>query len=119
MTGKDGYIRVPGLEAGYYYVQEIEAPEGYLLDSTRHQVRVENFEVTLLQLKNYEKTTLVVEKVDAQSKVPLGGVCHGRQADRRSLHYWHQRKGQPHWHRAWLVHPEGAQGPHWLCAQRG
>ena len=27
VTGKDGYIRVPGLEAGYYYVQEIEAPE--------------------------------------------------------------------------------------------
>ena len=77
VTGKDGYIRVPGLEAGYYYVQEIEAPEGYLLDSTRHQVRVENFEVTLLQLKNYEKTTLVVEKVDAQSKVPLAGAEFG------------------------------------------
>ena len=77
VTGKDGYIRVPGLEAGYYYVQEIEAPEGYLLDNTRHQVRVENFEVTLLQLKNYEKTTLVVEKVDAQSKVPLAGAEFG------------------------------------------
>lgn len=77
VTGKDGYIRVPDLEAGYYYVQEIEAPEGYLLDNTRHQVRVENFEVTLLQLKNYEKTTLVVEKVDAQSKVPLAGAEFG------------------------------------------
>ena len=76
-TGKDGYIRISDLEAGYYYVQEIKAPDGYLLDSTKHQVKVENFKVTLVELENYENASLVIEKVDAESKVPLAGATFG------------------------------------------
>ncbi|WP_289026461.1 SpaA isopeptide-forming pilin-related protein, partial [uncultured Flavonifractor sp.] len=73
-TGKDGYIRVPDLEAGYYYIQEIKAPEGYLLDSEKHQVKVEDFKVTLVELDNYEEASFIVKKIDAQSKVPLAGA---------------------------------------------
>lgn len=76
-TGKDGYIRISDLESGYYYVQEVKAPEGYLLDSTKHQVYVEDFKVTLLELKNYEQASFVIEKVDAQSKIPLAGAEFG------------------------------------------
>lgn len=76
-TGRDGYIRISDLESGYYYVQEVEAPEGYLLDSTKHQVYVEDFKVTLLQLDNYEQASFVIEKVDAQSKIPLAGAEFG------------------------------------------
>lgn len=76
-TGKDGYIRISDLESGYYYVQEVEAPEGYLLDSTKHQVYVEDFKVTLLELKNYEHASFVVEKIDAESKIPLAGATFG------------------------------------------
>lgn len=76
-TDKDGYIRISDLEDGYYYVQEIKAPEGYLLDSTKHQVKVENFKVTLVELKNYENASLVVEKIDAESKLPLAGATFG------------------------------------------
>ena len=73
-TGKDGYIRVSDLEAGYYYVQETDAPDGYLLDSTKHQVKVENFKVTLVELDNYEEASFIVNKIDAQSKIPLAGA---------------------------------------------
>lgn len=73
-TGLDGYIRVPDLDQGYYFVQETKAPEGYLLDNTKHQIYVEDFKVTLVELKNYEESTFVVNKVDAQSKVPLAGA---------------------------------------------
>lgn len=76
-TGKDGYIRVPNLDEGYYFVQEVKAPEGYLLDSTKHQVYVKDFNVTLLELKNYEQASFVIEKVDAQSKIPLAGAEFG------------------------------------------
>ena len=73
-TGKDGYIRVSDLPAGYYFIQETKAPEGYVLDNTQHQVYVEDFKVTLVELTNSEESTFVVNKVDAQSKVPLGGA---------------------------------------------
>lgn len=76
-TGKDGYIRISDLESGYYYIQEVEAPEGYLLDSTKHQVYVEDFKVTLLELDNYEKASFVIEKIDAESKIPLAGAEFG------------------------------------------
>lgn len=76
-TGKDGYIRISDLESGYYYIQEVEAPEGYLLDSTKHQVYVEDFKVTLIELDNYEQASFVVEKIDAESKIPLAGAEFG------------------------------------------
>ena len=76
-TGKDGYIRISDLESGYYFVQEVEAPEGYLLDSTKHQVYVEDFKVTLIELDNYEQASFVVEKIDAESKIPLAGAEFG------------------------------------------
>lgn len=76
-TGKDGYIRISDLESGYYYIQEVEAPEGYLLDSTKHQVYVEDFKVTLIELDNYEQASFVVEKIDAESKIPLAGATFG------------------------------------------
>ncbi|MBM6724002.1 SpaA isopeptide-forming pilin-related protein [Pseudoflavonifractor phocaeensis] len=76
-TGKDGYIRISDLESGYYIVQEVEAPEGYLLDSTKHQVYVEDFKVTLIELDNYEQASFVVEKIDAESKIPLAGAEFG------------------------------------------
>lgn len=76
-TQKDGYIRVSDLKEGYYYVQEVKAPEGYLLDSTKHQVKVENFKVTLVELDNYEEASFVVNKIDAESKIPLAGATFG------------------------------------------
>lgn len=76
-TGLDGYIRVNDLPTGYYFIKETKAPEGYLLDPTEHQVFVEDFKVTLVELTNYEESTFVVNKVDAQSKVPLAGAKFG------------------------------------------
>lgn len=76
-TGQDGYIRISDLEAGYYFVQETKAPEGYLLDSTKHKIEVKDFEVTLVELENYEKAGLTIQKVDAESKIPLSGATFG------------------------------------------
>ena len=73
-TGLDGYIRISDLKEGYYFIQEVKAPEGYVLDSKEHQIYVEDFKVTLVELTNYERSTFVVNKVDAQSNVPLAGA---------------------------------------------
>lgn len=38
---------------------------------------MEDFKVTLLELKNYEHASFVVEKIDAESKIPLAGATFG------------------------------------------
>ena len=39
-VGEDGTVTVPNtqLDEGYYIITEIQAPEGYILDSTPHEV---------------------------------------------------------------------------------
>lgn len=76
-TGEDGYIRISDLEPGYYFVQETKAPEGYLLDGTKHKVLVEDFKVTLVKLVNYEQSGLTVYKIAKDSKIPLQGAEFG------------------------------------------
>jgi len=76
-TGEDGYIRISDLEPGYYFVQETKAPEGYLLDSTKHKVLVEDFKVTLVKLLNYQQSGLTVYKIAKDSKIPLYGAEFG------------------------------------------
>lgn len=76
-TGTDGYIRVSDLDAGFYFLQETEAPEGYLLDSAKHKVEVKNFNVTQVNLTNTEKASLNVIKIAKGSKIPLAGAEFG------------------------------------------
>lgn len=73
-SGLDGCIRVSDLESGWYILREVEAPEGYILDNTDHRVFVEDFKVTYVPLKNYEKAGLTVMKIDSESKLPLAGA---------------------------------------------
>ena len=77
VTGKDGLAEISDLEPGSYVVKEIEAPAGYLLDDTKHQVKVEDFQVTLVELKNHEESSLIIHKIDAQSKFSLAGAIKG------------------------------------------
>lgn len=73
-TETDGYIRISDLDAGFYFLQETEAPEGYLLDSTKHKVEVKDFNVTQVNLTNTEKASLNVIKIAKDSKLPLAGA---------------------------------------------
>lgn len=60
VTIKDGKAKVEGLYLGNYYWIESDAPEGYLLDTTKHYFEIdytgENVEISI-------KETLVKEKV--------------------------------------------------------
>jgi len=40
VTNKDGVVAFPGLRIGSYYYEEISAPKGYLLDSTKYPFEV-------------------------------------------------------------------------------
>ena len=39
-TGENGEVDIPSLEYGTYKYKEIEAPEGYILDSTMYSLKV-------------------------------------------------------------------------------
>ena len=70
-TNINGTILVPDLKAGSYIVQEIEAPKGYILDSTPQTVQVENGKVYTLDFYNKPTNTLTIIKYDKDTKEPL------------------------------------------------
>lgn len=76
ITNENGTAKSSELRYGNYYVQEIEAIEGYNLESTKYPVSIiENGKVyrqTITNSKSYGK--LIINKIDASSKEPIAGV---------------------------------------------
>ena len=70
-TNINGTILVPDLKAGTYIVEEIKAPEGYILESKSQVVEVENGKVYTLDFYNKPTNSLIIQKYDAETKEPL------------------------------------------------
>jgi uncharacterized surface anchored protein len=72
----DGMAFVSGLSEGYYEVEEIVAPPGFVLDSTRHGIHIDPYnpatqEDPVLIVTNEAKPSLRILKYDAQTMQPL------------------------------------------------
>lgn len=70
-TGKDGKAKLTDLRDGWYSVVETNAPEGYLLDTTPHQVLLEAGKSGVIELFNEAKPSLTILKLDSVTKTPL------------------------------------------------
>ena len=70
-TDEDGEIVVTGLDEGLYTIQEIQAPEGYLYNSTVYYLTAEAGKVNELVIRNTQKPSLVINKIDAVTKDAL------------------------------------------------
>ena len=70
----NGYISIPGLEAGTYIVQEIQAKSGYLLDDTPKTITVKDHQTYTLEVFTQPKGGLVINKLDSVTHEPLEGV---------------------------------------------
>ena len=70
-TGQDGTASVTDLNAGWYSIVEMNAPDGYLLDSTPHQILLEAGKSSIIELFNEAKPSLTILKVDSVTKTPL------------------------------------------------
>ena len=70
-TTEKGLISVSGLDEGTYYVQEIQAPNGYVLDATAREVALKWGQTTVLEVKNVPLGTLRLQKVDSVTGKPL------------------------------------------------
>ena len=73
-TGKDGTALLEGLEEDWYQVQEIRSPEGYILDSTVHDVELIAGKTATVVLTNSREPGLTIKKVDAETGDPLPGA---------------------------------------------
>ena len=73
-TDSVGKITIPNLDAGWYSIQETEAPKGYLLDSTVKDVQVTYYENAVVEFTNRAKAGLQILKVDSVTKQGLKDV---------------------------------------------
>lgn len=73
-TNATGTITINGLLPGNYKVQEIQAPEGYLLDDTEQLVKLEQNKPQKIELFNYKKPNLIIQKEDKQTHKALKGA---------------------------------------------
>ena len=73
-TTRTGFINVPELEAGFYIVEETQAPDGYILDNTPKTVEVRENAPTIIEFANKQKGGIQILKVDAVTGTPLKGA---------------------------------------------
>ncbi len=73
-TDASGLAHLDNLKDGTYTVTEIVAPDGYLLDSTPHSIKLEGGKVAAITLKNRTKPGLIIKKYDEDSGLPLKGA---------------------------------------------
>ena len=75
-VGPDGSITVENihLDEGYYIITEIQASEGYILDSTPHEVYLRPGKTTEITIENEKKPGLTIKKIDSVTGNPLKGA---------------------------------------------
>lgn len=74
VTGNDGGIIYGNLPFRWYYIEEIEAPEGYLIDKTIRQVKLNSEEGITLKIPNKKALTdIEFIKHDSEGE-PIQGV---------------------------------------------
>lgn len=62
------------LTEGYYIITEKQAPNGYILDSTPHEVYLRPGKTTELSIENEKKPDLIIQKLDSIVKDGLKGA---------------------------------------------
>jgi len=74
-TGQNGILVITDLPIGEYIVEEISAPDGYIMDSTQHPVTVQTGKTAILKIVN-EKIYggLEILKIDEDDKTPIENV---------------------------------------------
>ena len=105
-TDSNGLIRLKHIPSGCYTVQEIRAKEGYLLDDSTHNIKVQAGECKEITFENKALGGLIIHKLDSVTKQPIEGVqfkitySDGRFVDAESGHlssnglYWTDKQGQ-------------------------
>ena len=75
-TGADGKAVLADLPQGRYSYQEISAPSGYVMDSTKYQITITATALNITQKRTNTpaKASIEIVKVDGDNKTPLQGA---------------------------------------------
>lgn len=73
-SGRTGYAIIPYAEPGWYVVEEIKAPDGYILSSTPVNVEIKSGKPAQVEFVNYARPGLQILKLDASTQSPLVGA---------------------------------------------
>ncbi len=73
-TNSSGVIRITDLDSGWYVVTELEAADGYIADTTPHQVEVKDGQTTTLEVTNHKSSGILIHKIDADTGEGIYGV---------------------------------------------
>ncbi len=73
-TDEKGFIHIPNLTPGAYVVQEIQAPNGYVLDNTPQTVHIEYGKLHTLEFFNTPTTSILIKKYDSETREPLANA---------------------------------------------
>ena len=73
-TDATGTITIPHLPKGSYVVQEVEAPEGYILENQSQTIEVDYGKSYTLDFYNRKKSGVQIIKIDGVTKQPLKGA---------------------------------------------
>jgi uncharacterized surface anchored protein len=77
ITGANGESNTISVLAGTYYIKEINAPKGYLIDNTVHEIKVEVGDLddtVVLNVKDIpddDPAWVIIQKVDAKTGSPV------------------------------------------------
>ena len=76
-TDRNGKIYVDDLEVDggkYVYLRERKAPEGFVLDETEHEVRLNKDKMTTYEFVNKKMASILFRKIDAETKKGIYGA---------------------------------------------
>ena len=73
-TDSNGSITIAGLEKGSYIIEEIKAPDGYVLEEQSRTIAIDYGKTYTEEFTNRKMTSLVIKKVDDVTGAPLVGA---------------------------------------------
>jgi len=73
-TGRTGYAIIPYAEPGWYVVDEIQAPDGYILSQAPVNIEVKSGKPAQVEFVNHKKPQLSILKLDASDNNALIGA---------------------------------------------
>jgi uncharacterized surface anchored protein len=74
ITGEDGTVTIHNLDEAIYSIEEISAPEGYILNPQHRDIELEWGKTKELVFTNLKKPTLTIVKYDELTNEPLAGA---------------------------------------------
>ncbi len=73
-TDSNGSITIAGLEKGSYIIEEVKAPDGYVLEEQSRTIAIDYGKTYTEEFTNRKMTSLVIKKVDDVTGAPLVGA---------------------------------------------